>query len=299
MVIVILGTCILLFVLLLLLCIYYNQALQTVSYYIPKEEVPEAFWGTKIVLLADLHNHQFGKNNERLLRKIKEAAPDYIMIAGDLLVKGEQLQTESMASFLETLAQNCPVYYAPGNHEEELERRFYEGQEYSGFVKKIQEAGVHYLANQSIFLEKDGMQIRVTGLHLEKVYFSKFYKKVELPIEHLENLIGERKVGYEILLAHNPNYLPVYEKWGANLVLSGHVHGGVVVFPFFGGVLSTTFELFPKYDFGLFQYKSTKMVLTKGLAMHTIKLRLFNKPEISLIHLGSERACEKTVLRVK
>lgn len=277
--------CIILFALVLLLGAYYNQTLQTVIYNIPKEEVPEEFWGTKIILLADLHNHEFGKNNKRLLKKIREAKPDYIMIAGDLLLKSEQLKTNKMQNFLFALAKDFPVYYAPGNHEEELEHRFFD--EYAAFKKEVQASGVCYLANQSVCLEQNGKKIRVTGLHLEKKYFSKVYKKVELQLEELEKRIGQTEETYEILLAHNPNYLPVYEKWGADLVLSGHVHGGVVILPFLGGVLSTTYELFPKYDFGMFQRGKTRMVLTKGLAMHTIKFRLFNKPEIAFIRLGS------------
>ena len=285
MVIKIFLVCIVLFVLILLLGVYYNQALEIVFYDIPKEEVPEEFWGTKIILLADLHNHEFGKKNERLLKKIREVNPDYIMIAGDLLLKGEQLQSNRMRDMLSELAKDFPVYYAPGNHEEELERRFFDG--YATFKKELQALGVKYLANESVLLERNENRIRVTGLHLKKKYFSKFYEKVELRIEELENLIGQTEAEYEILLAHNPNYLPIYEKWGADLVLSGHVHGGVVILPFFGGVLSTTYEVFPKYDFGMFQSGKTRMKLTKGLAMHTIKFRLFNRPEISLIRLGS------------
>lgn len=269
----------------LLLGVYYNQALQIVLYDIPKKEVPEEFWGAKIILLADLHNHEFGKKNKRLLKKIRKANPDYIMIAGDLLLKNQKLKTRQMLTFLSELTKDYPVYYAPGNHEEELERRFKDGS-YAVFLKKLQKAGVSYLANQSAYLERNGKKLRVTGLHLEKKYFSKVYKKVELKVEELEKLIGPKKEEYEILLAHNPNYLTVYEKWGANLVLSGHVHGGVVILPFLGGVISTTFEIFPKYDFGMFRRGKTRMVLTKGLAMHTIKFRLFNRPEISLIRLG-------------
>lgn len=273
------------FVLIFLLGAYYNQALEVVFYDIPKEEIPEAFWGTKIILLADLHNHEFGNKNERLLKKIREAEPDYIMIAGDLLLKSEQLQTKRILYFLSELAKDFPVFYAPGNHEDVLEKRFSNGG-YAVFLEQLQTLGVCYLTNQSVLLERNGKKIRVTGLHLGKKYFSKFYKKVELKLIELEKLIGQTETEYEILLAHNPNYLPVYEKWGADLVLSGHVHGGVVILPFWGGVLSTNYEIFPKYDFGMFRSGKTRMVLTKGLAMHTIKFRLFNKPEISLIRLG-------------
>lgn len=276
-------------ILCLILSLYYNQALEAVHYQIEDEEIPDAFLGSRIVLLSDLHNDTFGEDNTRLLQAIDSEKPDYIMIAGDLLVKAKKLYTANTVTLLKELAKKYPVYYAPGNHEEELERQFLEAGAYQAFIQNITEAGVHYLVNESVYLEKAGEKIRVTGLHLEKKYFPKFYKRVDLETGELNKKIGERKQEYTILLAHNPIYFPVYARWGANLVLSGHVHGGVVILPFLGGVLSTTFELFPKYDYGLFKYGKAKMVLSKGLAMHTIKIRLFNKPEISVIDLGKRK----------
>lgn len=271
-------------VVLLLLCKYYNDALQCEYYTIEDKELPLAFKGTKIVMLADLHEHEFGERNKKLLEKIRAQHPDYIMIAGDLLIKGECLRGDKIVSFLEQLAKLCPVYYAPGNHEEYLERVC--GEEvYGEYLAKLKQIGVTYLANQSAYLIKGDQQIRVTGLHLQKKYFAKFYEPVTFEMEHLQELIGKKQEPYEILIAHNPNYLPVYAKWGANVVLSGHVHGGVVIFPLVGGVISTTFQLFPKYDFGMFKEGNTKMVLSRGLGVHTIRLRLFNKPEISVISL--------------
>lgn len=277
----------------LLLCFYYNRTLHPVYYEILDSNIPDAFRGSKVVMLSDLHNYTFGKDNEKLLHKIDLEKPDYIMIVGDLLVKAKKLYTTNAVTLLQQLAKKYPVYYAPGNHEEELERQFREDGSYLAFIQMITEAGVHYLANESVYLEKNGEKIRVTGLHLEKKYFSKAYKKVDLEMDELKRIIGEKKEEYEILLAHNPVYFPVYARWGANLVLSGHVHGGVVILPFLGGVLSTAFELFPKYDYGLFECGKAKMVLSKGLAMHTIKLRLFNKPEISVIKLDHGKDLHK------
>lgn len=270
----------------IVLCIYYNETLRCEYYRIPKEGLPQAFWGSKIVMLVDLHNHEFGKGNSRLLEKIKKESPDYIMIAGDMLVKGKNLKTELVQELLANLSKICPVYYAPGNHEEYLERNFSQEGYYQKFVEEIEKCGVKYLSNQSCYIEKENQKIRVTGLHLQKKFFAKFYEKVTMEKNDLEELIGKSENCYEILIAHNPNYFPVYKKWGADLVLSGHIHGGIVILPFLGGVISTTYELFPHYDFGMFQSGDSYMVLSRGLGTHTIKLRLFNIPEISVILLG-------------
>lgn len=271
------------------LCMFYNQSIKCEYYQISKEELPQAFWGSKIVMLADLHNQEFGKGNRRLLEKIKKENPDYIMLAGDMLVKGKSWDVKPIQEFLFELSKICPVYYAPGNHEEYLERQFEDEGFYQKFVEEIGNCGIKYLANQSCYIEKDGQKIRITGLHLPKKFFAKFYEKIHIEEKDLEELIGKSEDCYDILIAHNPNYFPVYKAWGANLVLSGHVHGGIVILPFLGGVISTTYELFPKYDFGMYQSGNSHMILSRGLGTHTIKLRLFNVPEISVIYLGTEK----------
>ena len=73
---------------------------------------------------------------------------------------------------------------------------------------------------------------------------------------YLPGLLGKPEEGmYRVLLAHNPDYFPYYAAWGADLTLSGHVHGGIVNFPGLGGVIAPSLKLFPKYDAGLYRRK--------------------------------------------
>ena len=90
---------------------------------------------------------------------------------------------------------------------------------------------------------------------------------------------------YHILLAHNPEYFDAYEQWGADLVLSGHVHGGLIRLPFLGGVIAPSLKLFPKYDGGLFYKNNTTMILSRGLAFHNLGLRMWNQGELVVIEL--------------
>ena len=66
----------------------------------------------------------------------------------------------------------------------------------------------------------------------------------------------------------------------ADLVISGHVHGGTV--RLFGkkGLIGTDFRLFPKYCGGLYNEGASDMIVSRGLGTHTVKVRLWNKPEL-------------------
>ena len=79
-------------------------------------------------------------------------------------------------------------------------------------------------------------------------------------------------------------YFDYYAKWGADLVLSGHVHGGLLRLPIIGGVISPQIKLFPKYTGGLYKLNKAVMIVSRGLGTHTIRFRFFNPPELVVVH---------------
>lgn len=234
----------------------------------------------KIILLTDLHGCTHGKQNGKLVRMIREQNPDYVCIAGDMTVKNG-FYMEEIADLLKVLRKQCPVYYAPGNHEIRMP-------EYETYKSMLQQSHVQYLENDSIVI---GGNVIIYGLDLPEYWYHKCWQKRDMKQEVLEELMGEcREDCFSILLAHNPEYFPSYAKWGADLTLSGHVHGGIMRLPKLGGVISPNLRLFPQYDAGQFEENGHKMVLSRGLGLHHIKLRFFNRPEISVINL----ACQET-----
>lgn len=240
----------------------------------------------KIVFLSDIHNFEYGKRNSRLLASIKKQVPDFILIGGDLLVYSEKFETDKMEYLLEELCKVAPVYYSYGNHEKKLlQLKEKTAGKLQRYVERAEAAGVQFLRNESETILVNQQQVCITGLDLDLEYYKKGRRIPQLTSERLSQYIGTRtgSGSFQILLAHNPLYFKQYASWGADVVLAGHVHGGVVRLPLLGGVISTTFQLFPKYDAGRFQEKQSTMVLSRGLGVHTIKMRLFNIPEVSVV----------------
>ena len=98
--------------------------------------------------------------------------------------------------------------------------------------------------------------------------------------EKINELLSGSPEGYSILLGHAPDFIDGYSDWGADLALSGHFHGGIIRFPFLGGLISPRFMLFPRYDYGKYKKGKTIMIVTNGMGQHSLCLRVNNIPEI-------------------
>lgn len=261
------------------------------EYTIESEKIKD---GIDLAVMADLHNKQYGAENTKLLESLNQVNPHVVMVAGDMLTAKPGKGYERAASFMEKVAKKFPVYYGLGNHEYRM--KIYPenyGTEFVEYMDRLEKAGVHVLDNESTLIQVKRKQrmtnIRVSGLSIERFYYKRF-RKIYMSREYVDGLIGRADTDtYQILLAHNPEYFDTYAEWGADLTLSGHVHGGVMRLPLFGGVISPKLVLFPKYDGGHFIRSGSHMVLSRGLGMHTIPIRIFNPAELVVIHLKPKR----------
>lgn len=239
----------------------------------------------RIIMLSDLHNKEYGAGNERLLQAIHAQSPDLILIAGDMLTANEEkTKYEVPLHLIRELSKTYPIYYGMGNHEYRV--KVYKdayGDKYEQYTTELKKCGVRLLENERIFLSE--YNIEICGLEIERRYYKRLCLN-EMDEKYIESLLGKsRQDCMEILIGHNPDYFKQYAQWGADVTLSGHVHGGVMRIPFLGGVISPAIRLFPKYDGGIFKEYSKTMILGRGLGMHTIPIRIWNPAELIVIDL--------------
>ena len=259
----------------------------TTEYYdVASDKIPEAFEGFRFVVLSDLHNYDFDQGNRQLLGAIERLKPDAVMIAGDMIDAHPGADMSAAVRMVRDLCDRWPVYFGNGNHEQRiaLYPETY-GDMHARWCKAIRHPNLHLLRNQHTVIRKDGAYINIYGLELNRTYYKRF-RKVPMKKWYLTEQLGicDRKE-FNLLLAHNPLYFDEYADWGADLVLSGHVHGGVVILPFWGGVISPQVRLFPKYYAGTYFRGKSEMILSRGLHMHSFRIRLFNMPELSCVTL--------------
>lgn len=247
-------------------------------------KLPKLKSNCRFVMISDLHNKVYGSHNEEIVASIDKAKPDFILIAGDLVTSKAKEPVDVGIDLINELSKRYRIYYAPGNHESKLKwRPEYFGDKYSRLVKGVEHPNVRFLNNETVLLEQYG--IALTGFELGLEYFTRFYKK-DLSKDYMEQQLGKTRNEYcNVLMAHNPQYFEEYAAWGADFVLSGHVHGGIMRLPFLGGVISPAYTLFPKYDGGVFHLGKTTMLLGRGMGSHTIQLRFFNPAELHVVTL--------------
>ena len=239
------------------------------------------------VFLSDLHNQVYGENNCKLIDAVKNESPDLILIGGDMLVGKNGHSYEPALACVKELVKIAPVYYANGNHEErmKLKPEKYD-QSYALYREKLLEFGVHLLENESTVLSDDS-KVRLTGLEIPLECYTHL-KRREMPGGAIKERIGNRDPeAFQVLLAHNPSYMKEYLAWGADLILSGHLHGGMVRIPGIGGVIGPDFVLFPKYSGEMRRVGDQTVIVSKGLGTHTIHIRLFNPAEIVVLSLNN------------
>jgi len=239
------------------------------------------------VMLADLHNKTYGPDNERLLTAIEEQKPNAVLVAGDMLIAHTKRSFAPALHLLGSLREKgYPVFYGNGNHEHRMRMKpeIY-GNMYEAYMEPLRACGVTLLENEKAVYEKDGRQVTIYGFELDQRYYRKLGQEA-FRDDDLTEALGRPDVSeYNILLAHNPVYFDAYARWGADLTLSGHLHGGIIRIPGIGGVITPQARLFPRYDAGYFRKEDSHLIVSRGLGTHTVNLRIFNPAELSVIHL--------------
>ncbi|MEG2016959.1 MAG: metallophosphoesterase [Clostridium sp.] len=265
---------------------YGNNHIEVSRYDISSCKIPMAFNGYKIVQLSDLHSKTFGKDNRRLIEVIDKEGPDIVVMTGDMINSFEE-EFQVFLDLVEGL-KKYKVYFVEGNNETKLSKA-----KKLGLIKEMKNRGVEILDNEKVRLTKGGSFIGLYGVWCELCYYkeikSGYRKDTYFQKKNIEKALGysDRKE-FNILLAHNPLYFDTYAKWGADLILSGHIHGGLVRIPGVGGLLSPERRFFPKYSEGQYEIKGSKLIVNRGLGGKPLLPRVFNRPEISVIVLHSE-----------
>ena len=251
-----------------------NHSLQVERFTFTSPRLPQGFAGCTIVELSDLHGAQFGEGNQDLIDEIRELSPDYIFLTGDLLDRFRETPHSYAVDLGSALAAIAPTYFVTGNHEWALPH-------VPDLKEGLEAAGVTVLDNRFVTLERGGDSIILAGIDDPNGYADQ-----KTPEELAEEVKAAAEDPFWILLAHcNDHFLRQYSLLGADLVISGHGHGGMIRLPFTDGLISTDRTLFPSYTAGFYTENNSTAFISRGLGNSGPSFRLFNRPQIAVLTL--------------
>lgn len=266
------------FIALVLICVLLlidsNVRLTVSEYEVELTGLPVSFDGFKIVQLSDLHVTEFGKNNEKLIKKIAAQEPDIIAVTGDM-IDGEG-QDGYVRALMPQLLEIAPVYYVTGNHEWA-----------SGAIKEmfntLDELGVRILRNDYELLTVGGESIVLAGADDPNGPYDMETR------EQLVTRIRDAEGGNTmVMLYHRNDKLSEFASLGVDLVLSGHAHGGLIRLPFTDGLIDASRNWFPTYTAGEYTQGGTTMIVSRGLGNTGRTFRFLNNPDIVSITLKTK-----------
>lgn len=270
------------FLALVIWTVWGNTALELNWYTVSSDRVPEAFDGYRIAHVSDLHNTEMGKENEKLLTMLREAAPDMIAITGDL-VDCRRTDIEVALQFTAAAMEIAPCYYVTGNHEARIS-------EYDELKERLTKQGVIVLEDASVELELSGEKMVVIGVNDPAFPTDDLYGDSETVMKKKLQALSGNIEEFTILLSHRPELFKSYADSNIDLVLSGHAHGGQFRLPFVGGLMVPNQGFFPEYDAGLFTEGMTTMLVSRGIGNSAFPFRFNNRPEVILVELEREES---------
>lgn len=254
-----------------------NQKVRLVEYTYSSSELPSAFDGYRVFVVSDLHNAHF---SDMIISHIRASEPDMIVLLGDL-VQLPMWNFDQIAFVAEKFGENIPIYAVSGNHETQNKEYYY-------IRNELEKLGVNWLENKKTVVEKGGETITLAGIKDPKhdnVSEDRCHRIGEMLSDEL--LTDE---GFSLVLNHRASLYPYLKDSGADLILSGHLHGGLIRLPFVGGIVNEDGELgHSDYEYGVVRESDgATMIVSGGCDKNPDKMRWFNQPEVLLINLKKE-----------
>jgi predicted MPP superfamily phosphohydrolase len=234
--------------------------------------LPPAFEGTTIGVVSDIHSSPAMTRDDMdgYVQELMRLSPDLIVVPGDFVNSA----TDEVYPFAESFgALQAPlgVYGVMGNHD------FYASRP-DIVAREVNRCGVNLLRNDGVTLRRGSDSIALLGID-----------DTGRPDRASGAMLSARKGSSlpdtTILLCHRPYFLEQASREGIDLMISGHTHGGQIVFARVGDISITPAQLFSPYVWGKYEWGDTKMYVTRGIGTVGLPVRMNCSPELVILTL--------------
>jgi predicted MPP superfamily phosphohydrolase len=206
-------------------------------------DLPAPLDGLQIVQLSDFHFAPCFQRRffESVVEACRGPAADLVLVTGDLVEHDDTIAW--IEPVLGQLEARLGKFAILGNHDQDHRPR--------AIVRELDHAGFETLEGSWITLDVDGKTLAVGGTSAP---WGPAFKSSDVP-----------QGDFRILLSHSPDLFYKAQKWGIDLMLSGHNHGGQIRVPLVGPVFMPS-RYSRRFDRGFFHAGGTLLYVNEGVA---------------------------------
>ena len=246
------------------------------EYVIRNSNIPNNFYGTKIVHISDIHYKSTTDyiNLKRIVNKINLIKPDIVILSGDIFDKNieyDDKDYENLKKILKNIDYNISKYAIKGDSDLKIDK----------WEEIINDSDFINLNDTYDYIYNEGIDpILIAGI-------SSNYKKNHIN-KTIEDIKKETNTPYKysILVLHEPDFIDDIINLNFNLAIAGHSMGGKINLPFIGGIARNKYSV--KYYKNYYRIDNTNLFISNGIGTDSLKLRFRNTPSINLYRLRNK-----------
>jgi predicted MPP superfamily phosphohydrolase len=220
----------------------------------------------RIVHVSDLHSPTNLPLQNRLPQIVAGLQPDVIVFTGDASNNYDGLML--FRDTLTRLARLAPTYAVRGNRDMLVPEQ----------IEIFGGTGAQEMHGQAAAMSLQGVSLAFVGVSLARDWPSAYTTLHSLP-----------DGTFVVFLGHSPDDAPNVARWGPDLYLAGHTHGGQIALPFYGA-LWTNSRYGKRFERGLHRLGDMWLYVNRGIGVEGsfVKIRFMARPEVTVIELHPE-----------
>ncbi|MFK7788773.1 MAG: metallophosphoesterase [Phycisphaeraceae bacterium] len=241
--------------------------------------LPHALDRFRIAHLSDLHILKRPRSINRLINQLAKLRLDIGILTGDYMLRNRPTRESQALPYLRDLTAAVKPklgwYGIFGNHDT------------PGLIEQLQELPINWLNDEAVALSEK--PIEIVGLRCTNANIDPEPITAARAVANLPTTRDDHDARLRLVLSHRPDFLPMANALAANLMLSGHTHGGQLRLPF-NLPLYNASDLPLHLSSGVLRHRDTLGVVSRGLGMTglfgtSLRLRMFCPAHAPIITL--------------